>query len=191
MLKGEVGTDPLRGNTVRRGQSLFMKRKLNAGLNKTLDIFRDLDGRYSFLKITPPIPNIDVQQISNSFWLKFASHTQDRLDLLEAWHLMASQSSREEEKEEDLLKKHQEEKIILKIMEHFPDYSYQQLSDLTFNLEILRSRPQLREQFTSSLDYNLTKKMKEMISRKKVRKEEIDLCLKVSLVLLRSGIEQR
>ena len=64
-------------------QSLFMRRKLHEGLNKTLSIFRDLDPKYSFLKISPPVPNIDVQQISSSFWLKFASHTQDRLDLLE------------------------------------------------------------------------------------------------------------
>ena len=173
-------------------QSLFMRRKLHDGLNKTLNIFRDLGPRYSFLKISPPVPNIDVQQISSSFWLKFASHTQDRLDLLEAWHLMASQPRLVEEKEEKeicLVRSHQEEQIILKIIQHFPDYSYQQLSQLTFNLEILRSRPELKKQFTRSLHYHLTGKMKEIIMTKDFRPEELDQCLSVSFILLRADIE--
>ena len=174
-------------------QSLFMRRKLHEGLNKTLNIFRDLDPKYSFLKISPPVPNIDVQQISSSFWLKFASHTQDKLDLLEAWHLMATQSRLEEEEEEDeessLVRSHQEEQIILKIIRHFPDYSYHQLSQLTFNLEILRSRAQLKKQFTRSLHFHLTRKMREIIMTEDCRPEEIDQCLSVSFILLRADIE--
>ena len=173
-------------------QSLVMRRKLHEGLNKTLNIFRDLDPKYSFLKISPPVPNIDVKQISSSFWLKFASHTQDRLDLLEAWHLMASQSRLEEEEgegESGLVRGFQEEQIILKIIRHFPDYSYHQLSQLTFNLEVLRSRPQLKKQFTRSLHFHLTRKMKEIIMREDCRPEEISQCLAVSFVLLRADIE--
>ena len=173
-------------------KSLFMKRKLNDGLNRTLTIFRDLDPKYSFLRVNPPIPNIDVQKISNSFWLKFASHTQDPLDLLEAWHLMARQDREEDElggKEESLIRSYQEEQIIQKMISNFPRYSYHQLSHLTFNLEILRSKPELRKQFTSSLDLNLTKKMKKILRRPYCSSEDIDQCLATSFVLLRAGVD--
>ena len=106
--------------TTKRRKSLFMKRKLNQSLNQTLSIFRDLDPKYSFLKVRPPIPNIDVQKISNTFWLKFASHTQDKLDLLEAWHLLARQAQREEDEEDSLVKDHLEEQIIVKIISLIP-----------------------------------------------------------------------
>ena len=175
--------------TTKRRKSLFMKRKLNQSLNQTLSIFRDLDPKYSFLKVRPPIPNIDVQKISNTFWLKFASHTQDKLDLLEAWHLLARQAQREDDEEDSLVKDHLEEQIIVKIISKFPDYTYQQLSDLTFNLEILRSKPQLQRQFTRSLDYNLTKKMETVIMRPDCSAEDIDECLRVSFLLLRAGVE--
>lgn len=166
-------------------KAAYMDRKIYKGLNLTLDVFRDLQHKYSFLRITPPVVNIDVHQVSSSFWMRFASHTNDKYDLLEAWNLMASSSVVLESEEMEATKR----KIVTRLCNSFEDFSYAELSDILFNLRILYSNPQLLKEFSQSLDKHLTEKMKLMLMKEEVLEGEIDQCLKVSFTWLRALME--
>ena len=62
---------------------IFSNRKIHNGLNQTISVFRDLDSSYHFLKLQPQVSS--NPELSRIFWFKFATHTRDKLDLLEAW----------------------------------------------------------------------------------------------------------
>ena len=167
-------------------KAAYLDLKIYKGLDLTLDVFRDIHYKYSFLKITPPIVNIDVHQMSSSFWMRFASHTNDKYDLLEAWNLMASSSVVLDTEEMEVTKRN----IVTRLSDSFEDFSYVELSDILFNLRILYSNPHLLMEFSQSLDKHMTEKMKLML-KEEVLEEEIDLCLKVSFIWLRSVMESK
>lgn len=168
-------------------KAAYLDLKIYKGLDLTLDVFRDIRNKYSFLRITPPIINVDVHQMSSSFWMRFASHTNDKYDLLEAWNLMASSSVVLDSEEMEAAKRN----IVTRLCDSFEDLSYVELSDILFNLRILFSNPQLLKEFSQSLDKHLTEKMKLMLMKEEVLEEEIDLCLKVSFIWLRSVMESK
>ena len=168
-------------------KAAFLDRKIYKGLSLTLDVFRDLQHKYAFLRVTPPVVNIDVHQVSSSFWMRFASHTNDKYDLLEAWNLMATSSVLLDSEEMEATKG----KIVTRLCNSFEDFSYAELSDILFNLRILYSNQALLKEFSKSLDKHLTEKMKLKLMKDEVLEEEIDECLKVSFTWLRALMESK
>ena len=169
----------------KRRKPAFLDRKIYNSLDLSLNVFRDIDHKYSFLRITPPIVNIDVHQMSSSFWMRFASHTNDKYDLMEAWNLLASSSVDLDSEEMEATKA----KIVSTLSNLFEEFSYEELSDIMFNLKILYSNHNLLQEFSQSLDKHLTEKMKEILMKEEVSTHKIDLCLKVAFTWLRAGIE--
>ena len=182
----DKGNLDINGSKQKR-KAAYLDRKIYKGLDLTLDVFRDIHNKYSFLKITPPIVNIDVHQMSSSFWMRFASHTNDKYDLLEAWNLMASSSVSLDSEEMEATKG----KIVTRLSHSFEEFSYAELSDILFNLGILYSNPLLLKEFSQSLDKQLTEKMNQMLAKEEMMEEEIDLCLRVSFTWLRAVMESK
>ena len=170
---------------MQKRKAAFLDRKIYKGLSLTLDVFRDLQHKYAFLRVTPPVVNIDVHQVSSSFWMRFASHTNDKYDLLEAWNLMATSSVPLDSEEVEATKG----KIVTRLCNSFEDFSYAELSDILFNLRILYSNQALLKEFSKSLDKHLTEKMKLKLMTDQVLEEDIDQCLKVSFTWLRALME--
>ena len=168
-----------------RQQPVFLNRKFYNSINLTLSVFRDLDQKYLFLKISPPVINIDVHKVSSTFWIKFASQTNDKHDILEAWHLLASHSDLMIDEQSQSI----QEEITMKISQTISEYSYDQLADLLFNLRVLYKKPDSLKSFVSILDKSLTKKMREILNQKNPSSEVIDKCLNVSFIWLRTQME--
>ena len=60
------------------------------GLERMLEVFRDLGDLYPFLRLkVPPAPD---SKASKTFWLRFASLTGNRHDVLDAWLLLNGDS---------------------------------------------------------------------------------------------------
>merc|ERR1739836_226392 len=114
--------------------------------------------------ILPTAPGINTDrinavQVSSSFWLRFATHTKDKLDLLEAWNLLASHS-------EDIVDSdHVRNTVVSSLSQLFPECSYQQLADVLFNIRILYCQPDTLGEFTSLLDKFLTREMRKILLR--------------------------
>ena len=65
------------------------------GLERMLEVFRDLGDLYPFLRLkVPPAPD---SKASKTFWLRFASLTGNRHDVLDAWLLLNGDSPKEME----------------------------------------------------------------------------------------------
>ena len=159
---------------------MFLKRTIYQSVNLNINIFRDLHPKYSFLRLSPPAVNVDVHKVSSAFWTKFASNTNDKHDLLEAWNLLVT--------DPNILEDGLKEEIILNLCQSFKDCSYGQLSDILFNLKILYANPELLKVFSQQLDNSLTDKMKEALSDSPTQ-EDIDQCLKVAFLWLRAEME--
>ena len=187
-LLGEDGARsraPERGRAVAGSrQPVFSERKIYNSLNLSLAVLRDLGTKYPFIRLSPPVVNINLHQVSSSFWLRFATHTKDKLDLLEAWNLLASHS-------EDIVDSdHVRNTVVSSLSQLFPECSYQQLADVLFNIRILYCQPDTLGEFTSLLDKFLTREMRRILLRTDPpTPEEIDQCLKVAFTCLRAEME--
>jgi len=164
---------------------VIINKKIYNTRNLSLNVFRELDTRYNFVKLSPPSVNIDMHQVSGAFWMSYASQTNDKHDLLEAWHLLASSNNMNFESYQEV-----QDMIVHKLMENLSDYNYSQLADLLFNLRILYEDQTKLNHFIKMLDEHLTKKLKQILFKKSPSKEELDLCLKVGLSWLRAEMEQ-
>ena len=159
---------------------LYLNRRIYNSTNITLNILKDLHPKYDFLRVTPPLVNVDVYKVSSIFWTQFASNTNDKHDLIEAWHLLAS--------DPDTLEDDDKEQIIQRLCQSFSNYSYLQLSELLFNLKILYNKPELLKTFFQQLDKALIVKMTNIL-RSKPTKQDVDDCLKVAFLWLRAQME--
>jgi len=163
---------------------VFSGRKISV-LSQTLGIFRDLDTAYHFLKLQPKVSSSPL--VSRIFWLKFAHHTRDKLDLLEAWN-QATTLPRTEEADSDWMTSVQDQ-FVSRLCQALPEYNYEQLADITYSLGLLNNRLEHLNTLASLVDSNLTNRMKEILKSKNVTEENIDLCLRIAYIWLRSGME--
>eukprot|EP00092_Neocalanus_flemingeri_P030050 GFUD01032626.1.p1 GENE.GFUD01032626.1~~GFUD01032626.1.p1 ORF type:complete len:825 (+),score=217.37 GFUD01032626.1:35-2509(+) len=168
---------------------IFSNRKIHNGLNQTISVLRDNDSSYQFLKLQPPFSS--SPEVSRIFWFKFATHTRDKLDLLEAWNLATTLSPSSEQNTSNTSDWEScvQDQFVSRLCQALPEYNYGQLADITYNLGLLNHRLDQLNLLTSLVDSNLTNRMKEKLRTDKVAEEDIDQCLKVSFIWLRRGME--
>ena len=175
----------LQSETARR--PIISNTKIYNNINLSLNVFRDLGEKYNFMKLSPPVINIDVHQVSGTFWLKFATQTNDKLDLMEAWHLLGTTPATCDSDQQQL--ENIQENIVSKLTENLTEYSYQQLSEIVTNLRILYAKPTDLTTFTKILDDNLINKMQAILNQESPSEEEIDQCLKIAFLWERTVME--
>ena len=145
--------------------------KISEGLEFTVRVFRDLEHLYPFLRLRPP-PAPD-SKVSKAFWVSFSGQTQDKADLLEAWHLATWQTRGEDH-------------LLARLQATLPSLSYSELASLTYNLSSLRHKPEQLSSLAAQLDLQLANKMQELLSplaspqEQNPSVEEIDQSLQVT-----------
>jgi hypothetical protein len=148
------------------------------GLELTIEVFRDLEAEYPFLRLAPP-PAAGGGAVSRDFWLRFASLTQDRHDVLEAWHAAAWQQC------SDL-----GDQVIARLQEALPQYTYAELASVTYNLASLAEhRPAQMDGLAARLDEQLSLRMEEMLAPANPGLAAVEECLRVAFVWLRGSAQ--
>ena len=169
-----------------RRRPVFTDRKVNNALNETIRVFRDLDTAYHFVKLQPKVSSTPL--VSRIFWLKFANHTRDKLDLLEAWNQATTLPMSVEDAESDWVSSVQDQ-FVSRLCQALPEYDYDQLANITYSLGLLNNRLEHLNTLTSMVDSNLAKKMKEKLKKTDVTEEDIDQSLRIAFIWLRRGME--
>jgi len=142
----------------------------HTGFELTLQVFRDLDHLYPFLR--PALPPTVQPGVARQFWVGFASKTQAREDVLEAWH------------RGDWSKGSQEEaQVVEALLASLPQYSYTCLASITYNLPSLAHLPAHLAHLVAGLDHHLALRMRQVVAEPGM--EQVEMVLQVCYMWLR------
>jgi len=166
---------------------IFTNRKVHNALNQTINVFRDLDTTYHFVKLQPKVSSSPL--VSRIFWLKFANHTRDKLDLLEAWNQATTLPTCTDDNTDSDWVSSVQDQFVSRLCQALLEYDYDQLGNITHSLGLLNNRLEHLNTLTSMVDSNLTTRMKEKFKSTNVTEEDIDQSLRIAYIWLRRGME--
>jgi len=120
-----------------RGKKKKLKITRVNALNQTIDIFRNFPEKYPFILLSPPqqannrnTSDPAKEHMTKLFWLRFATRTNDKEDLLDAWKLVSQDTLRcTTDLETRIL-----DQFLQRLCEKFPEMSYAELTSALFHL---------------------------------------------------------